>query len=438
MKKQISTSILSLVILLSIGSLSAIAQPGWEWGEDVDKAKEQNALYTDNLKAGNFEAAKEPLLWLLENTPNLNVSLYINGAKIYEGLADATADKAQKKEFQMKALEMYDKRIEYFGDEDKVLNRKGYRAYKFLKDDKTKYPDLLALYDRIFELNGERVYVNNLVAYMDVVRRNKLVGTDISDEQVLERYTIISDVIDTKLGKKPGDATLLKMADNVDKILLATIDLTCDLVTEIFGSKLEENPDVRLAKKIFKLMLTGKCTDSPLAFKAAQIVVEAEPNYGIYKFLAQRSGADGNTEEAVSFYEKAVELTDDNTKKSEVLISVARIFGSKGQKSTARSYCRKALSYDPANSSAYKLIGDLYMNSFNDCKKGVSKVEDRAVFIAAYKMYQRAGSSSAMASAKAQFPSIDEIFSEGYKEGQELSVGCWVNETVKLERRPAQ
>ncbi len=438
MKKQISTSILSLVLLLSMGCLSAIAQPGWNWGENVDKAKEQNALYTDNLKAGNFEAAKAPLLWLLENTPDLNVSLYINGAKIYEGLAEATSDKALKKEYQMKALSMYDKRIEYFGDEAKVLNRKGYRAYKFLKDDKAKYPELLKLYDRIFELNGVNVYANNLVAYMDVVRRNKLTRSDITDAQVLERYTAISDVIDEKLAKKPGDATLTKMADNVDKILLATIDLTCDLVTEIFGTKLEEAPDVRLAKKIFKLMLTGKCTDSPLAFKAAQIVVEAEPNYGIYKFLAQKSGSDGNTDEAVAFYEKAVELTDDNTKKSEVLVSVARIYGSKGQKSTARSYCHKALSFDPANSDAYKLIGDLYMNSFNDCKQGVSKVEDRAIFIAAYKMYQKAGSSSSMAAAKAQFPSIDEIFSEGYEEGQTLTVGCWVNETVTLERRPAQ
>ena len=55
----------------------------------------------------------------------------------------------------------------------------------------------------------------------------------------------------------------------------------------------------------------------------------------------------------------------------------------------------------------------------------------------AYEMYQKAGDSQRMASAKAQFPSIEEIFNENMKEGESLTVGCWINETVKLERRPA-
>ncbi len=435
MKKQISASILTGVLFLV--AVVAQAQPGWNWGDQVDKAKEKNAFYTDNLKAGEYEKARDAHQWLLENAPDLNVSLYINGAKIYEGLAESTSDAAQQKTYELKALEMYDLRIKYFGDEAEVLNRKGYRAYKYLKDDKDQYKSLLDLYDKLFELNGKDVFTNNLVAYMDVVRRYKLTGGDMTDSDVLDRYSIITDILDKKLEEKPGNSTLIKMADNVDKILLATIDLTCEKVTEIFGTKLEETPDVRLAKKIFKLMLTGKCTDDPLAFRAAQIIVEEEPNYGIYKFLAQRAGADGDTEASVDYYEKAVELSDDNTKKAEVMISIARIFGSKGQKSTARSYCNKALSFDPASGDAYKLIGDLYMNSFNDCKGGESKVVDRAVFIAAYNMYRKAGSSSGMQSAKAQFPSIDEIFSEGYEEGQTITVDCWINESVTLERRPA-
>ena len=77
------------------------------------------------------------------------------------------------------------------------------------------------------------------------------------------------------------------------------------------------------------------------------------------------------------------------------------------------------------------------MNSYDDCKEGVSRVKDRGVFLAAYEMYQKAGDSQRMASAKAQFPSIEEIFNENMKEGESLTVGCWINETVKLERRPA-
>jgi len=439
MKKQILAGIFTLVTMLF--TTAAFAQPGWNWCDPVDKSKENNALFSDNVKAADFENAKEPLDQLLETCPNLHVSLYQNGVKVYKGLADVTKDESLKIQYQDKALELYDKRIELFGSEDKVLNRKAYDAYKYLKGRKDKYQDLLDLFDRTYELNGNKVYDNNLAAYMDVVRRYKLAGNELSDTEILDRYTVLTDIIDFKVANAGGSDSkirrLVKNLDAIDKMLIQVVDLNCEKVTEIFGQKLTETRDLKLAKKIFKLMLAGKCTSDPVAVEAATIIGEAEPNAAIYKFLAQKATGDKDYDKAVELYEKSAELSDDNLKKSEIYISVGKIMASKGRKTTARDFARKALASDPSNSDAYKLIGDLYMNSFEDCKKGVSKVEDRAIFIAAYNMYKKAGSSTGMVNAKAQFPSIDEIFSEGYKEGQSLSTGCWVGETVSLERRPS-
>ncbi|MGB3465351.1 MAG: tetratricopeptide repeat protein [Cyclobacteriaceae bacterium] len=439
MKKQILAGMFTLVAMLFTSA--GFAQPGWNWCDPVDKTKEKNALFSDNVKAANYEGAKEPLDFLLENCPKMHVSLYQNGVKVYNGLADVTEDKTLKAQYHDKSLELYDKRIEYFGSEDKVLNRKAYDAYKFWKGRRDKYPDLLALFDRTYELNGNKVYDNNLAAYMDVVRRYKLAGNELSDEEILNRYTTLTDIIDFKV-EKAGASTskvnrLMKNLDAIDKMLIQVVDLNCEKVTEIFGEKLKETRDIKLAKKIFKLMLAGKCTSDPVAVEAATIIGEAEPNAAIYKFLAQKASAEDDYEKAIELYEKSAELSDDNLKKAELYVSVGKIMALKGRKSTSRDFARKALSSDPSNSDAYKLIGDLYMNSFEDCKKGVSKVEDRAIFIAAYNMYKRAGSTTGMVNAKAQFPSIDEIFSEGYKEGQQLSTGCWINETVNLERRPS-
>ena len=439
MKKQVLAGMFTLVAM--VFTTAAYAQPGWFWCDPVDKTKEKNALFSDNVKAADFESAKGPLDELLESCPKMHVSLYQNGVKVYKGLADVTKDKTLKDQYADKALELYDKRIEYFGSEDKVLNRKAYDAYKFLKDRRSKYPELLQLFDRTFELNGNKVYDNNLAAYMDVVRRYKLAGNELSDIEILNRYTTITDIIEFKLEKAgASDAKkqrLIRTLDNVDKLLINVVDLTCDKVTEIFGEKFSETKDLKLAKKIFKLMLDGKCTSSPLAIEAATVIGEAEPNAGIYKFLAQKATAEGDYDKAIELYEKSAELSEDNLKKAEVYVSVGKIMASQGRKSTARDFARKALASDPSASEAYKLIGDLYMNSFEDCKQGVSKVQDRTIFIAAYNMYKRAGSSTGMVNAKAQFPSIDEIFSEGYKEGQSLSTGCWVGETVSLERRPS-
>ena len=60
---------------------------------------------------------------------------------------------------------------------------------------------------------------------------------------------------------------------------------------------------------------------------------------------------------------------------------------------------------------------------------------DRAVFIAAYAMYQKAGNSSAMANAKSQFPSQEELFLYNMEVGQSYTVGCWINETITLQKR---
>lgn len=439
MKKQLLTGAFAIVALLF--STSAFAQPGWNWCEPVDKTKEKNALFSDNVKAADYESAKAPLDELLQSCPKMHVSLYQNGVKVYKGLEQATTDKTLKQQYQDKVLELYDLRIEYFGSEDKVLNRKAYDAYKYLKNRQDKYPELLKLFDRTYELNGNAVYDNNLAAYMDVVRRYQKVNNDLTDEQILERYTTITDIVDYKIENAGASTSKLsrlnKGLDAIDKMLLTVVDLNCDKVTEIFGDKLQETKELKLAKKIFKLMLQGKCTDNPLAVEAATIMAAAEPNAAIYKFLAQKATGEKDYDKAIELYDKAAELSEDNLKKSEIYLSVGKIMASKGRKSTARDYARKALSSDPSNSDAYKLIGDLYMGSFEDCKQGKSRVQDRSVFIAAYNMYKLAGSTTGMINAKAQFPSSEEIFNESREVGDQLSTGCWVNETVKLDRRPS-
>jgi tetratricopeptide (TPR) repeat protein len=432
LKKQF----LGLALVLIFASVG-VSQPGWNWGDSVDKAKEKNALYTDLVRAENWKGAISPHSWLLKNTPDLNAAIYINGAKIYEGLADATEDKQLTLDYQGKALEMYDLRIKYFGDEADVLNRKAYVAYKYYRDDQPKYKELYELFTRAFDLNGANVMVNNLTAYMDVIRRYKLVGGAITDDVVFKKYTLIKDIIDQQLANGGKESTLNKQSDYIDKMLTATVQVDCQFIEEKLGPKFRATKDISLAKKIFSLMVTQKCTDSPLAMETAIEVNNVSPDYGIAKFIASRAGSDGDMSKAIEYYDKAIKLTTDNTKKAEVYLSIARIQVAQGDKAAARSSARKALAFDPSNTEPYSFIGDLYMNSGTECKGGQSKVKDRAVYIAAYEMYQKAGDSSKMSGAKAQFPSIEDIFSEGKEEGGSITVDCWINETVKIQRRPA-
>ena len=424
--------------ILMLSPLLAVAQPGWNWPDDKDKAVEKNALYSDAMKLGNYEDAAGHLNWLLANAPDLNKSIYINGAKIYEGLAEASSDKGVKENYSDTAMTMYDRRVEYFGEEGEVLNRKAYKAYKYQKGRKDKYQELFNLFKKSFELNGNKIFDNNLVAYMDVVRRYKLTGGSIQDEEVIDIYSQLNDIIDYKVGLGKNIDRLETYRDNIDKLLTATVTVDCAFVEANLAPKVEANPsDLKMAKKVFQLLLTGKCSDSPYFVKTAQIVNEAEPNYGMAIVIAKKLSAEKKYTEAEVYYNQALELTDENTKKGEVQMDLAKMFVARSNKSQARSNAIKAIQFDPSVSNeAYTLVGHLYMGSYDDCRKGVSKVEDRGVFLAAYEMYRKAGNSDGMSNARGQFPSIEEIFELGLSEGETFKVGCWINEVVTIQRRP--
>lgn len=434
------TKILSVCFFLSL-VVEGQAQNEWNWGDQVDVAKEKNVLYTDAKKSKNYAAAVEPLNWLLENTPDLNPSIYINGVDIYGGLAEKEADAAKKDEYIQKGLSLFDKRAEvYPDDKNEIIDRKATYAYKFYGKNKAKYPYLFDLYSKSYEQNGAEMNSGNLVAYMLVVYKHKIAGGDLTDEDVINTYSSISESLNQQKDRVTGEKKKKydKMLDQVDKILTATkVEISCEFVENKLGPKLQGSEDINMAKKIFGLMLKGKCLDSPLALKAAGMIQGDEPTYGVAKFLAQKNAQDGNETQAIEFFKEAAGLTDNNAEKAEMYVSIARLQMKKGQKSTARNSARRALSFDPSHSAAYKVIGDLYMGSFGDCKQEKSQLQDRAVFIAAYNEYKKAGNAASMKAAKAQFPSIEDIFNEGRKEGESITIGCWINTTVALERRPA-
>lgn len=426
----------TFLILIWIGLVGAAnAQPGWNWGADEATAQEKNALYNDLLNQKNYKEAVPALDWLLENTPDLNAAIYINGAKIYQALADAETDPGQKIQYQEKALSMYDLRIEHFKEEAKVLDRKAYVAYKYLKDRKEKYKELYDLFERTFELNGSNISVNNLVAYMDVIRRYRASGGSLSDEDVLERYDKVSTIIGKKIKSGKNVETLEKNRSFVDKMLTSMVKIDCDFIANKLRPAFEQDQsNTSLAKKIMGLSLTYECTKLPVFTKAAMAVQIAEPTFGVAKLIAIKSDAAGDRETAAKYYQQALELAADGKQKAEINYGLANHYRARGQKAKAREYALKAA---PSMKQAYKLIGDLYMGSFNDCKGGVSKVADRAIFIAAYNMYQKAGNAKGMKNAEAQFPSMEEIFERGMEEGQTQTVGCWINETVSVKRRPS-
>ncbi len=415
--------------------LSAQTSNSWNWPEDKAAAEERYVLYKDALKQDNYQGAKQPHLWLLNNVPDLHNSLYIDGAKIYEGLAEVEKDPSKKTNLQDSALVMYDMRIKYFNDEANVLNRKAFTAYKYYADNKDKLEDLYNIFAKTHELNGNKIASFLIVPYMDVVRRYKASGGNITDEKAIDIYDNLNQVLDWKAANTKED-NIPAMKENLDKVFMATVSVDCNFIKGNLTPKLAQNPnDIVLAKKIMSLMYAAKCIDDPEFIKTVTIIHKSEPNYGLAYLIGIRSIQAENYNQAITYLKEAIELTEDNTKKGEVYIKLGDIENLRKNKVNARNFYRQAVNTDPTLTDAYKKIGDLYYNSFDDCKGNANVVQDRGVFLAAYEMYRRAGDSQSMSKAKGQFPSKEEAFQYNLTSGAAISIGCWINESVSLQTR---
>ncbi len=442
--KKIVFLLLSVVL-----TIPSMAQLDLNWPEDKQKAQNHYTRMMDAMSTANgrkprpedAQSAVKDYRWLAKNAPDLDnkkFSLYKTGVNIYDDLVDATEDKATKMAYQDTCLMIYDIRIEKGEDKAYVMNYKGSKLYKFYYVRKGQEKYLYDQFQEIIDLNGNKTFYSNVQYSMKVLAKNKKAGYMLSDEQIIETFTKLDEITTANIAA--GGKKLEKWKQTKDKInddLTGLVDINCEFIATNYVPKFKENPeDLAMAKKVFSMMSTAKCYDDPAWLEAAIVVNKSEPSYGMNKTIGRLMISDGRLDEGIAYLKQALEMAESGEEKGDVNYLLAQSYYQKGSKSTAKSYAVKAAGADPKKTEAYVLVGDMYMNSSGDCK-GENVVETRAVYIAAYNWYAKAGNSSKMANAKAQFPSIEEIFTYGMKEGDNVTVGCWINETVQLQRRPS-
>ncbi len=431
---KIKSTLLVLGAMLLAGI--AHAQEGWNWPADPAqeaKAREYNAAYFDYMKAEQFVEATKPLNWLLVNAPNLNESIYIQGVTVYKGAADKTADAAQKRVYQDSVMAIYNKRGELYNNPVKWMETKAYYGYLFFRNDNSKIAGVVADFEKAWELKGSLNF-QFVPMYFDLVEKNYSLNKAYSPEQVLTIFDKSNKLLDAAAtsGKDVTDSKA-----TLENLLVKMKLIDCDFIENTLGAKLAADPtNEELAEQIFTYSLQYKCISTKAFLAALEFKDSKAPTFKTSQVRGMLYMSAGDFEKAEPVFEKAMTLASTNKEKGETMMELAKIYARAGKKSAARTAAREAAGLDSElSSSAYGLIGDLYMSAYNDCRGGDSRAKDYAVFIAAYNAYQKAGDSRGMGSARARFPSKEELFTEGYSLGASISTGCWVGETVSLSTR---
>ena len=428
------------VAILSVASAFSQCKTSIEHDNiDIKRANECIAIISDEVGRKQYEPfVRSAIQWMLTNAPKWNTKLYVDGATVYDGLATKETDVSKKNVFIDSLMMIFDVRIKNCGDEVNVLNRKATASLKYHINNKEKATELLALFDRVYEISGNNVSDSNLEAYMLVIQFNHQTQKNLSEDQIIRRYDKLSTLIDDRLKRSGSDVEKYKkIQTSVDDRLLTMLEkkVDCSFVKKNIAPKFKKNPkDIPLAKKIFKFMLDGNCAEDPLWLEAAIAIHEVEKDCGLAKNIGKRLIAT-DVIKAEIFFKEAKTLCKAPNDRADVLILLGLLEAKQGSKTKARDLFHHAAEADPAGKEAFEKIGDLYMNSAEECAKRVSKAEDRLVYLAAYDMYQRSGNQQKMAQARAQFPSGTELFENSWKEGERKKINCWVGETVSLRTR---
>lgn len=434
-----------LMMAFLVAGFAANAQ--FNFPEDPEQRSEAQTLWTlfdDSYKQGNFEAAKEPLEKILTKYPKLSTSVYINGIKVWDESVDAAKDDAARLASADKVMELYQMRYDNFpGEEAKVIDRQANHAFMYYYKDAEKTDYILDLFAKTYEIKGNDAFYPVARYYMQAAALAFARKTGITDEEILSIYERVTEHIDYQIAKakaaNKSTKRYMQVKEFVDDKLADLNLIDCEFITQNLVPDLQADPEnAELANKIFALSYSGGCTDADWFTQAAEVVFKNSPNYGVGYMLGVKFGAEKEYDKSKDFFLKSVELTDDNTDKGKALKQIATTERIQENYAEARKFALQAIEVDPTlKEDMYTMIGDMAMAS-SSCDKLQSQVDDRARFIAAYDYYAAAGNGLKMAQAKAQFPTISDIFTANKEEGDAIQVGCWIQKTVKLQRRPEQ
>ena len=435
-----------------------------------DECLEQLSIFAESAKIKNYQAAYEPWKTVLDNCPTLSLATYQYGEIILKDFVKKSESEEDKSKYLNDLLSLYDQWAENFPERKgvrqigKIFSSKG----QAMLDNGLKDKELI--YDTFdYAFKNDPVSFTNpksLAYYFQTGYDLYKVGSKINLETLFEKYeeltekfellkTNISKNIDIILKKEESGTALTskevrnkRIYDTNSNAVSAYLQLidqliakeaTCDILIPLYTKNFEENKNNPLWIRRAAGRLDGKdCSDDPLFVTLVEQLHSLEPSADSAYYLGILNDKQGNSEDALKYYQESVSLQTDNYKKANILYKIAVKFKNAGRRLSARNYAEQALSYQPSLGRAYLLIANMYADSANGC--GDTQFNKRAVFWLAAQTAVKAGrvdaslkklSDRTAAAFNGRAPSKTDIFTEG-NQGTSITFSCWIRRSIKV------
>lgn len=398
--------------------------------------REQYTIAGDNMGFEYFEKALPSLHWMLKNAPGFSASVQSWAIEAFEKVAENTQDKSKKQILLDSMIIAYKSKAEHFELTDLDKNKLAFRYFRYFLNDPEKLQEAYPLFKSIFE-TPESVINNNLIPYIYVSVNYHEKVAQIEEDEILQLYMTVSELVSNRYSD--DEKRFKDYTERLDNSLLKMMGspLPCEAIDRI-ALGMDKIDSLNSAKKVMSFSLNSSCGRTANYMKALNIIANNEPTSGVYKILAQYAAAEKNWDEAIGNYEKALSYETSNKKKSDLYMDLATVHYANYNKPKARESALLAIETNPEESAAaYSFIGNLYMASFDECSDRHDIVQDKAVYLAAYDMFEKAKDTKGMEDAQLRFPTREEAFQIELYDGEPIEVGCWIQVKTILRTRPS-
>ena len=447
-----------LLLMISLNSFSQANE------EDINAL----SIFSEYVKAKNYDAAFEPWMELRERSPKFNSAIYVYGERILKHkIKNSQSD--EKVNFINDLLKLWEEKREHFpqktplGD---ILAKSAQLEFDYKEELGLTSSEIYASFDIAY--NEDLTSFNNpknLYTYFKLLVQ--LYDNNLkSAEDLFTKYDEISEKVEKEaknytnkvnkfISNSEEEITLsakdqrrvksynsfLKAYDQITKGMEKDLGDrgNCDNLIPLYENNFESNQnDGKWLSRAMNRLYGKECDDSELFVKIVQKKNELEPNASTAYYLGTIKDKQGNSSEAFMFYNQAIELETDSYEKAKILFRIATNFRKNGLYSKARSYYMQALGFNPSMGRSYLAIAQMYASSAKNC--GNDNFSQRAVYWLASREAMKASRvdgtlrSAAIKSSKnyeAKAPQKSEIFSSG-REGEVIKISCWINRSVKV------
>ncbi len=418
-----------------------------------EKAPRTFSLYKEYFKQGAFERAMPYWREVYQNAPGLTKSIFIDGADLFIDLIEKTEDAGLKEKYIDSLMALYDQRIRCWGDKGYVLQLKGMDLAKYRPNEysqaksileeainldltNSKYYGIQTYFNLLIHLQDEAEGVDRdfikkeytkLAAICDENIKNGNFAEQFADVKAAMSYNLKKFVLPQRFeaGEPWHTWTAEEKIDSLEK-WIADDSSTSNL--EDILSNIKRDEDVK---------------DSETRYSIERKLFERNPtaiaanNIGVYYYEKEQY------EEAIAFFEKAVELNTDIDSKTGLLLAIGDTYRKMDKFEEAREAAREAIALDSNSAKPYYLIGVLYLSSGSKCGPGTGFKSQRVLWPAFDYLNKAKELDESYAEVvdpllsdyKKYLPTRADVAAQGLKVGSTYTVPCWINEETLVRTK---